>query len=742
LKCEIQQESVMTKRYIYLALLILVFLSCKKPSEPVFDNVYDEQSERFIPFADLNTSAVTGILAQSATSGGQFANDYGKPVTQKGVCWSLVQIPTVEGTCSQNGGGLFPFSSTLTSLVADTLYYVRAYATNADGTTYGQQLSFRTLDGRPVFSTPVVSGIGARIATLSGSVSGDGGSSILRRGFVWSVNADPTTQDSVRVLGGGLGEMSMELRFLTPDSTYYFRAFAESGTGMHYSAGSSFKTLDGRAVYGQTGVSAITATSATVSATITTDGGEAITGRGVCYATTENPTTENTCVSSGSGTGNYSVTLTGLSAETAYYVRAYAFNAISITYSEQVAFTTTGIPPTVTTGLVSNITTSGATVAGNVTAQGSAVVTVRGVCYATTQNPTTVNTCVDSGSGTGGYAANLSGLSPGVRYYARAFATNAAGTSYGNEVEFTTTRTAPTVNTGAVSDITTTSATVAGNVISQGFSTVTTRGVCYATSQNPTTENICISSGSGLGVFTVTISGLISDTRYFVRAFAVNSAGTSYGNQLEFTTVATGGDVNGRDNTTEIVDVRNPTTGRTWMDRNLGATRAATSTTDTEAYGDLYQWGRRADGHQKRNSTTISTLNSTDVPSNDSFILAPITPNDWRSPQNNNLWQGGNGLNNPCPVGYRIPTRAEWSAERLSWSSNRADGAYATPLKIPMSGRREYDNGSVGNLGSRGYYWSSSVDGSLSEALFLSSSDANLFYFSRAFGHSVRCVKN
>ncbi len=89
-------------------IILLFLLSCNKPSEPVFDSVYDEQSERFIPFADLNTSSVTGVRSQSAASGGQFANDYGKPVTQKGVCWSLVQIPTVEGNCSQEGQACRP----------------------------------------------------------------------------------------------------------------------------------------------------------------------------------------------------------------------------------------------------------------------------------------------------------------------------------------------------------------------------------------------------------------------------------------------------------------------------------------------------------------------------------------------------------------------------------------------------------------------------------------------------------
>jgi hypothetical protein len=124
--------------------------------------------------------------------------------------------------------------------------------------------------------------------------------------------------------------------------------------------------------------------------------------------------------------------------------------------------------------------------------------------------------------------------------------------------------------------------------------------------------------------------------------------------------------------------VTNPATGKTWMDRNLGASQVATSSTDANAYGDLYQWGRGSDGHQCRNSPNTSTLSSTDQPGHGSFIFSP---SDWRSPQNGNLWQGLSGINNPCPSGYRLPTEAELNSERLSWISNNAAGAFASPLK-------------------------------------------------------------
>jgi uncharacterized protein (TIGR02145 family) len=205
---------------------------------------------------------------------------------------------------------------------------------------------------------------------------------------------------------------------------------------------------------------------------------------------------------------------------------------------------------------------------------------------------------------------------------------------------------------------------------------------------------------------------------------------------------------------TTVVDVFNPGTDKTWMDRNLGASQAATSSTDYNAYGALFQWGRLSDGHECitwTSSTTsdgaeqnheTSTLSTTDNPGHSNFILALSSPYDWRSPQNNNLWQGVSGINNPCPSGYRLPTEAELNAERTSWGSNNAAGAFASPLKLPVAGYRNYSNGSLGGVGSLGYYWSSTVGGTYSRSLYFNSSNAGMDSNSRARGFSVRCIKD
>lgn len=187
-------------------------------------------------------------------------------------------------------------------------------------------------------------------------------------------------------------------------------------------------------------------------------------------------------------------------------------------------------------------------------------------------------------------------------------------------------------------------------------------------------------------------------------------------------------------------------TGRVWMDRNIGASQVATSSTDELAYGDLYQWGRLTDGHEKRNSNTLMIVSSTDAPGHDNFITTTSQPFDWRNPQNDNLWQGGYGLNNPCPTNFRLPTADEWQDEMDSWSSKDAAGAFSSPLKLVMPGQRLYPSGSTSETGLRGAYWSSTIDSDSSnnsiKYLLVKSDSGTIYTNPRAYGMSVRCIKD
>jgi len=197
--------------------------------------------------------------------------------------------------------------------------------------------------------------------------------------------------------------------------------------------------------------------------------------------------------------------------------------------------------PVVTTTVVSGVTTTTAVSGGNVTDDGGADVTARGVCWGTAANPDISGSKTTDGTGTGSFSSNLTGLTPGAKYYVRAYATNSVGTAYGNEVEFTATAiVGATVTTAAVTVFSYTTATTGGNVTATGGGDVTAKGVCYGTAANPVIAGLHTTDGTGTGQFTSSLSNLTSGVRYYVRAYATNSAGTVYGDQVEFTTLAVG----------------------------------------------------------------------------------------------------------------------------------------------------------------------------------------------------------
>jgi gliding motility-associated-like protein len=196
------------------------------------------------------------------------------------------------------------------------------------------------------------------------------------------------------------------------------------------------------------------------------------------------------------------------------------------------------VMPTVSTSSVTSITSSAASSGGNVTEDGGSPVIGRGVCWSTSALPTISDNKTSDGTGLGSYSSSITGLSAGVTYYLRAYATNTIGTGYGSQVSFTTTTTSvPIISTTSISSITTTGASSGGNITNDGNSAVTSRGTCWSTSPNPTTLNSVTSDGSGTGIFTSALASLTPGTLYYVRAYAINSIGTGYGNQVVFGTI-------------------------------------------------------------------------------------------------------------------------------------------------------------------------------------------------------------
>jgi hypothetical protein len=192
--------------------------------------------------------------------------------------------------------------------------------------------------------------------------------------------------------------------------------------------------------------------------------------------------------------------------------------------------------PEVTTAIVTEISQTTAISGGNVTYDGGASVTDRGICWNTYQGPTIDGFHLSCGEGTGGFTAQLTELNVNTPYYVRSYAVNSAGIAYGNEMSFTTTAYPPSVTTLNVTDILQTTATSGGEVTYDGGANVTERGICWDTHQEPTIDGIHVSCGEGMGGFSAQLTKLSASTTYYVRSYAVNSAATSYGNEVSFTT--------------------------------------------------------------------------------------------------------------------------------------------------------------------------------------------------------------
>ena len=560
---------------------------------------------------------------------------------------------------------------------------------------------------------------------------------------------------------------------LEENTTYYVRAFATNSAGTGYGNVVTFTTtidvkLPQLTTAAITGLAYNTATSG---GTITTNGGAAIAASGICWSKTNNtPTLADSTKAGTNASGSFTYVMNNLDENTTYYVRAFATNSAGTGYGDVVTFTTpvNVTLPLLTTAAITSLTYNSATSGGTITADGGAVITASGICWSKTNNPPTISDSKTSGTtATGSFASVMNSLDENTTYYVRAFATNSAGTGYGNVVTFTTlvNITVPQLTTAATTNISFTTATSGGTITTNGGAAITASGVCWSKTNNPPTiADAKISGTTASGSFISAMTNLEENTTYYVRAFATNSVGTGYGNVVTFTTTTDPNSVtftyNGATVTYGVIT--SAVTGRQWMDRNLGASRVATASNDRMAYGHLFQWGRPADGHQLvnyTNSTTgagvngkTKTLATSDVPGNSLFITPDNTVEqngvfvyDWRNDQNTNRWainsQGS------CPSGWHVPTTAEWEAE--TGITNLTTGF--NQLKLTAAGFRYGDfdgsgrEGTVRTAGSSGWYWSSSVWPSgtgFSSFKSIASNESITDLAGRAYGMPIRCIKN
>lgn len=496
--------------------------------------LYDKTNVALLPA--VSTGEMSDIMALTAVAHGTVTSDGEHEVTNRGVCYATHQTPTLNDIVIKSGSGLGSFTANLTGLSKATTYYVRTYATNSIGTVFGAQKMFTTKNGKASISTTAATEIKSTSAVVGGNITSDGGSTITSRGICWGTSENPSLTNNHSTDGNGTGSFSHKIEGLSIGTTYYYRAYATNGCGTTYSTQKSFTTTSGLPVLTTSSVSNITAIFAKCGGNITDNGGFSVTSRGICWNTTGNPDINDNIATSGTGNGSFTANMTGLSAGTTYHVRAFATNQTGTAYGDEKTFTTLSGNISLTTAPISNITATSATGGGNITDNGGFPVTSRGICWNTSGNPTINDNHTTNGSGNGTFTSTMTNLAIGTGYHVRAYATNSQGTSYGNEITFSTTSGNVAIALDTVGNLTLTSATCGANITSDGGSSITARGLCWSTSQYPTVNNAHTTNGSGTGRFQGTMTGLTHNTTYYVRAYATNSAGTSYSSQASFST--------------------------------------------------------------------------------------------------------------------------------------------------------------------------------------------------------------
>jgi uncharacterized protein (TIGR02145 family) len=337
----------------------------------------------------------------------------------------------------------------------------------------------------------------------------------------------------------------------------------------------------------------------------------------------------------GSDEVSVSAILTGLQSFTNYHYRINAFNAVDVTLSEDVIFTTeTGLPQ-MTTEPVTNILAFSATSGGNITYDGGSPVTARGIVWSTNPSPTLADNFTVDGAGSGSFTSEMTGLTHATTYYVRAYAINTVGTTYGNQSTFTTQNGIIVLTTSVINDVTSNSATSGGNITNDGGTSVIARGVVWSLNPGPTLADNYTEDGNGIGSYPSAITGLIENIHYYVRAYATNGTGTYYGNERSFYTFDCGSLLTDADNNTyNTVLVGN----QCWMKENLKTTKYRNGTTINNPTGNT-NWKNNTTGAYAWYENDISWKHSYGALYN---------------------WHAVNKANGLCPTGWHVPSDTEW----------------------------------------------------------------------------------
>lgn len=392
------------------------------------------------------------------------------------------------------------------------------------------------------------------------------------------------------------------------------------------------------------------------------------------------------------------------------------------------------ILPQLTTTAPTGITYRTAISGGNIATDGGSPILSRGVCWGLTPNPTIDDSKTNDGTGTDSFTSNITGLTPNTTYFLRSYATNEVGTAYGNEIEFTTIQTsAPQLTTSSVLDITYTTASSGGDVSSDGGEEITARGVCWRTNPNPTISDSKTTDGTGTGAFSSSLTDLTAVTTYYVRAYATNSIGTAYGNEIEFATIPVSiADIDGNVYHTVVIG------GQVWLIENLKTTKYRNGD-PIPSISDNSEWTNLKMG---------------------AYSFYDNSSSNYASYGNLYNWFAVIDDRNIAPNGWHIPSEAEWTILQdylggelnaggklketglAHWQSPNEGATNETGFTALPGGYR-FTDGSFTNLGYKGVWWSSSEKlSNTAYALFTYAEGTQLHGEpnDKGIGFSIRCI--
>jgi phosphodiesterase/alkaline phosphatase D-like protein len=487
------------------------------------------------------TEAASGVSGAGATLNGTVnAKNASTTVTfEWGTSTSYGStVSASPGTVTGNSNTAV--SAVLSGLTSGTTYHYRVKAVNSNGTTYGADMTFFTDAAGPTATTQAATNITATGATLNGTVNANNNSTTVT--FEWGPSAGygrTATADQSPVTGSSDTPVSVNLSGLVSGNTYHYRVVASSSGGTVYGADMTFFVGSTAPTVTTQAATNITATGATLNGLVNANYGDttvtfeygATTSYGSTVTAAQSPVT-------GSANTAVSFNLTALVPNTTYHYRVVGQNSVGATDGADMTFTTSTTLPTVTTGAATDIEPDSATLNGTVNANNDST-TVTFEYGLDTSYGSTVTAAQSPVTGTSDTAvsAGITGLTPDTLYHYRVVGQNSSGANNGADMTFTTLppRT-PTVTTKPVTHIGFHTAKSGGNVTDEGASPVTARGVVWSTNPNPTLADNFTVNDYGPGSFNSTMNQMNPSTTYYVRAYATNSYGTSYGEEFEFTT--------------------------------------------------------------------------------------------------------------------------------------------------------------------------------------------------------------